>query len=390
MTRAAILLSTDYFEDFYERHLGLTVNEYMQSYRAEWSWDYCRMLRSHGIEAILYIPSLRYTGRFSTADGYSIRFLELNRLAQLWSNVRGIGRHRLGRYTSQAINALGFTSELGIALVEDDVNVLCIQGYWSARFDLLARSVKIPLIAVDQGASLEYEIDVLKGTTLPRAAAIITQTETERRRLAPYGVKATRIPNAVDSVFFCPGQASPAQRRTMILAVARLYDSQKRISDAIRATALLPSDWRLEIIGSGPDRKTLERLVQGFGVSRRVRFQGFLPTRDEIREKYRECSVFVLPSAYEGLPMALLEAMSCGAAVVGSAIPAIAEVIADGEDGALVPVGNPAALAAGAREAFAQREVFGAKARQKIERFYSHEVIGPRLAEVFRRAARHE
>ena len=63
-----------------------------------------------------------------------------------------------------------------------------------------------------------------------------------------------------------------------------------------------------------------------------------------------------MPSTYEGLPMVLLEAMSCGTPVVGSQIPAIAGVVRDGETGILFPVGAPDRLASAVTDAFADRE----------------------------------
>ena len=113
----------------------------------------------------------------------------------------------------------------------------------------------------------------------------------------------------------------------------------------IRALARLPQTWRLQIAGDGPDRVMLERLGAEFGIAERVDYLGFISDSTKLRELYRRASVLALPSAYEGLPMVLLEAMSCGTPVVGSDIPAIAEVIERGRPGLLVPVGDPGSLA---------------------------------------------
>jgi glycosyltransferase involved in cell wall biosynthesis len=85
--------------------------------------------------------------------------------------------------------------------------------------------------------------------------------------------------------------------------------------------------------------------------------------------------------------MALLEAMSCGAAVVGSDIPAIAEVVTDGHDGLLVPARDPSRLAMGLKEADERRAQLGRAARATIEARYSQGALGKRLVEVLEAAA---
>jgi glycosyltransferase involved in cell wall biosynthesis len=82
------------------------------------------------------------------------------------------------------------------------------------------------------------------------------------------------------------------------------------------------------------------------------------------------------------LPLALLEAMSCGAAVVGTDIPGIAELVDDGVNGLLVPVGSPPELAERILEARARRDELGARARETVERSYSERAIGARLGEL--------
>jgi len=78
------------------------------------------------------------------------------------------------------------------------------------------------------------------------------------------------------------------------------------------------------------------------GLADQVRFLGFCPDVPGLLMGHQIC---VLSSHYEGMPLALVEGMAAGCAVVGSAVPGIRELIADGEDGRLVPPRDPAALA---------------------------------------------
>jgi glycosyltransferase involved in cell wall biosynthesis len=84
--------------------------------------------------------------------------------------------------------------------------------------------------------------------------------------------------------------------------------------------------------------------------------------------------VFVLPSLYEGLPLAVLEAMAARVPVVATAIGGTDEVVRDGETGTLVPAADPAALAAAIRTTLADRvraARMASAARALVEREYS-------------------
>lgn len=386
--RTALLLSTHTFEKFYERRLGLSLDEFLEHYRNDWSWDYMRALRSAGAPAILYVASLRHSGRFSTPDGFAVRLIPLRQPYRLWDPVRLVERTAPGRYLSQLINVACLGEPLRRAVAEDGVELLFLQEYWTARYDVLSGSLGLPIVAVDQGHGQRRELAFRKRATFPRAAALLTQTDHERARVERLGGHAVRVPNAVDTLYFRPADDPGARSPNRLLAVAQLYDRQKRISDLIRALALLPGEWRLEIVGTGPDREALERCARRHDVSDRVAFSGFIVNRSELRERYRTCTVFAIPSAWEGLPVALLEAMSCGAAVVGSAIAPIAEVVEHERSGLLFPVGDVRTLAGGILRAAERGAELGSGARGVVESSYSQEVLGRRLLEVVSAAGR--
>jgi len=380
--RAALLLSAEHFEAFYGREMGLTVEDYLYRYRNDWSWDWCRALRAHDEDVLIYVPSLRETGRHPTPEGVDLRFLPIGRLYAPWERLPALKRTPPGRYVAQAANAAAFLPALRAGLQEDAVDVLLVQEYWTARYDLLASRLRIPILAVDQGLPDRHEIKLLKRRLLPRARRVLTQTTTERDKVTAYGGAAERLPNGVDTERWSPPPAGSARAPRTVLTVARLLEMQKRISDLITAIDLLGPDWRLRILGSGPDERALKDHAGRLGVDARVEFLGFTLDQGRVRDECRACSVFALPSAYEGLPMALLEAMSCGAAVVGSDIPAIAEVVTNGQDGLLAPVGAPERLAARIREADARQAELGAAARATVERRYSEAAMARRLIEL--------
>ena len=190
-----------------------------------------------------------------------------------------------------------------------------------------------------------------------RAAAHICVSEAVaehlvRRAHVPRGsVRVVR--NAVELSRFenlPPRQA--ARRRLglpegpLIGCVARL-DRQKGISFLLRALARLREECgagsaRLALVGDGPLRSRLERQARSLGVADAVVFAGEVP---DVAPWLAALDIFVLPSLWEGMPLALGEAMAAGRPVVATAVSGTPEMVRDGETGLLVPPGDPVALA---------------------------------------------
>ena len=130
-----------------------------------------------------------------------------------------------------------------------------------------------------------------------------------------------------------------------ILAVGRLV-YQKAYDILLEAFArIAPAhpDWRLDIIGDGPLKNALYLQAQQLGIGARVAFHG---TVADPFPYYRSAAVYVLPSRFEGMPNALLEAMACGLpAIVSSASPGPLEYVRHGQTGLVVPPEDSAALA---------------------------------------------
>ncbi|MFO8080699.1 MAG: glycosyltransferase family 4 protein [Armatimonadota bacterium] len=96
------------------------------------------------------------------------------------------------------------------------------------------------------------------------------------------------------------------------------------------------------IVGGGELREELEARVNELGLGRRFRFLGY---RDDVPRVLATFDLFVMPSLWEGMPYALVEAMAVGVPVVGSDIPGIADIVRPRQTGRLAPPGDPAALA---------------------------------------------
>ena len=164
----------------------------------------------------------------------------------------------------------------------------------------------------------------------------------------------------VDDPWFAPDQPP------VILGVGRL-NRQKDFATLVRGFAAVRQrrEARLVILGEGDERAALERLVAELGVSRDVALPGF---RASAVAHMAHSAVFVLSSAWEGLPTVLIEALAVGAAVVSTDCPSgPREILQDGRLGALVPVGDSAALAAAMLDALARPA--GAPPREALAPF---------------------
>jgi len=160
-----------------------------------------------------------------------------------------------------------------------------------------------------------------------------------------------RLPHRVADIHFLPyGLPTPSRRRMpapgplRLLFAGRFEHGQKGVLDLPlidRALAARGVDVSWTMIGAGPDEQKLRDAWQ----SSRVSFLG-VKTTAEVLEIASHHDVFVLPTRYEGVPVALLEAMSVGLAPVVSHIESgVTEILTEGRTGLMPPMGDIAAFA---------------------------------------------
>lgn len=136
-----------------------------------------------------------------------------------------------------------------------------------------------------------------------------------------------------------------AKDAPIVVAAGRLAP-WKGFADLIRAMAIVRqrSEARLLLLGDGPLRGELQRLIEDLGLQDSVKLEGYV---ENPLKYFAQADVFVLSSLVEGLPNVLVEAMLCGCTPVSTDCPTgPREVLRGGEIGHLVPVGDHAALAA--------------------------------------------
>jgi glycosyltransferase involved in cell wall biosynthesis len=170
-----------------------------------------------------------------------------------------------------------------------------------------------------------------------------------------------------------------------VLAFAGRLGPQKALGVALEAVAAVPGV-TLAIAGDGPDRPQLERHARELGLDGRARFLGAV-SREGVLRLFRAADASVVSSAWENLPHTVVEALAVGSPVIATAVGGVPEVVRDGENGLLVPPGDPDALAEAIRRFFADDDLRRrlAEAAPGSVAAYTEESVFARIEEELRR-----
>jgi glycosyltransferase involved in cell wall biosynthesis len=204
-----------------------------------------------------------------------------------------------------------------------------------------------------------------------------------REELRVEARKITVVPNGVPLVAEADGHGVTREKNapSVVLTTAQLR-AHKGHEYLLEAAQQIPTA-RFLFVGDGPERDRLENLARSLGVHDRVEFLGF---RSDVGELVQRCDVFVLPSLDEGLPLAVLEAMTAGKPVVVTRAGGTSEAVVDGVTGIVVEPRDPAALADAVRAVLADPELaarIGAAGRARVRTRFSAEGMGDAVAGVY-------
>ena len=183
-----------------------------------------------------------------------------------------------------------------------------------------------------------------------RTDRIVGCSEGVRQVLLEMGMPPERtiaIANGIRVEPFADADARAFSERTPGIVMVARFSKQKDHATLLRAVALLRERGLTPPVllaggGKARHRAPLEALAGQLGVAEQVQFLGVHRDVPGLLMGHQIC---VLSTHYEGMPLALIEGMAAGCAVIGSAVPGVREVIRDGIDGRLVPEGEAGALA---------------------------------------------
>jgi colanic acid/amylovoran biosynthesis glycosyltransferase len=166
------------------------------------------------------------------------------------------------------------------------------------------------------------------------------------RSKRPKGVEVRRVPYGVSVP---EAVVNPAGARFRVAYVGRLVQTQKRITDVVRALLRVVREvegTEAVIFGDGPERQRVENQLRHEGAGLAVRLVGAVSPA-EIQAHLLSCHALVLLSDYEGLPIALMEAMACGTVPICTQMRSgIPELVADRVSGFVVPGRGDSVVAA--------------------------------------------
>ncbi|HTY91689.1 MAG TPA: glycosyltransferase family 4 protein [Methanocella sp.] len=251
---------------------------------------------------------------------------------------------------------------------ENDFDIIHLQNRFFVDFDTAALYAKLrgkPFIMTIHNArplGISLPITVFGSAydwaigrwPFAMADRIIAVSEWVRHDIAKYHIDESKIVpvhNGINVSAFKPTAATNVRRQygidgPMLLFVGRMI-TQKGVPYLIDAMPLVLKEHRdakLLLVGRGSALEGLKNKVKAMGLEKSVIFSGYM-SEDMLKEAYGTCDMFVLPSVWEVLPIAILEAMSSSRPVVCTDAGGNAELVKDGYNGYVVPMRSPEALA---------------------------------------------
>ena len=169
-----------------------------------------------------------------------------------------------------------------------------------------------------------------------------------------------------------------AEKRQEIVTAGRLMP-QKNQPMLIRAFAAIAADYpdhTLILYGEGPEREKLEALAKELGVADRVKLPGAVK---DLPDRIAGSELFVLPSDYEGMANALIEAMCIGLPCISTEVSGAGDLIEPGKNGELIPVGDLEGLISAMRKLLSDRDLaakYAAEATKVSDRLAVEKIMG--------------
>ncbi len=218
---------------------------------------------------------------------------------------------------------------------------------------------------------LPWPWPLLRRWSYPHARVVTANTRGALEWLRGF-VPASRLLFVPNPVSRPPVTVCHGDREKVILTIGRLHHQKAQdvlLKAYAKATADAP-EWRLTIVGDGPEKSQLHDLASLLGIADRVHW---IEWTDDVDSLYRSCGIFVLSSRYEGTPNALLEAMAHGLPViVTNASPGPLEYVVDDATGLVVTPDDVEQLANALTRLASNEDLrrgLGASARSMIAQF---------------------
>lgn len=196
----------------------------------------------------------------------------------------------------------------------------------------------LPLLLVDGLTSFLVDNYHFNSKTVAELYSRYLLVPSRKIHIIPNGIDVSKFENSIDKQFVRK-LLGLTQSYPLILCVGRLENQkgQKYLIKAIKELIIRKQLVYLALAGDGGNREKLEKYARGLGISEYIFFLG---RRSDVPVLLRTADVFVLPSLYEGMSNAIMEAMAAGVPVVATRIKENEELITEDETGTLVAKRN--------------------------------------------------
>jgi len=229
------------------------------------------------------------------------------------------------------------------------------------------------------------ELKLLRNATLLTSVSYTTVRELK----AFYGFDSSSVKvigNGVDDEFFVP--SSSGKNSSYVLYSGRLT-YRKGVIDLVKSARFVCRKHRsafFVIVGAGPLKRHLTKLVNKMGLSNRVFLVGQV-NKAKLLKYYQNAAVLVLASYYESAPNTILEGMACGLPVVATFVGDLPKIVKNGVTGFLVSPKDPETLAEVILRLLRDdnlRKKMGQAAREEVERSYGLNFLSERVLDCYR------
>ena len=271
---------------------------------------------------------------------------------------------------------VGFLGRLAAAIGRRTRSVLFTPHAWS--FWAASGAVRSGYIGLERLAARWCRTIVVVADAERRAGLDASIGGREQYRVIHNGIDTAKFDVARDPV------------HGRVVAVGRLARQKRPDLVVLAASRLLQrrNDFEVLLVGEGPERRAVERLVDELGLSANVKLLG---NRDDVPDLLATAETALLASDYEGCPLSVLEAMAAGVPVVATRVGGVPEIVADGETGLLVEPGQPDALAAAIGSVLEDpslRYSLGREGQRVARERFTRERMSADLAELYAAHAR--
>lgn len=210
------------------------------------------------------------------------------------------------------------------------------------------------------------------------------QIGAKKGEIVPNGVDVEKFRRADDqTIRELKGELGIGNEK-VILNVSRLV-KKNGIADLIKAGQYLDFHFKIIVVGDGPDRNELEKLVSKLNLDDKVIFEGEIKHQD-LAKYYSSADIFIRPSLSEGLGISFLEAMATGVPIIGTPVGGIPDFLEDRKTGLFCKVNNPQDIAEKIKEILENNDLRNALSNNGlnlVREKYTWDIVAQKMEKVF-------